>query len=305
MTKLHVLASTSLVAIAAVTLSGCELTSKSTKRFEGDPVDQTVNWTSGTDLQIDARNGIIHLERGASDVVRVTFYPFTYRGYDEEGAATIEMDESLTKTAELSEDGNAVEVVALKEGEGSSSLGADLVIEVPPEFDAGIFISQGNGDVDINSVGEAIQLVVVNDGTGNCHVDGSPTVVSTQVWCDGVEVNNVSDYVDIQADGLAGNASVHLAYLGGPMPSGVNKSTIYTNDGDIVLDVPYADEPMIDAQAFGDGSVVNAGDDVPEGCDVNENAANNKVINCGGGSLLELRSGLDDLGSGNIEIRYH
>lgn len=302
MNKLSALASTSLLAAVAITIAGCELTAKSTKRFEANPESVDVPWVSGQDLIVDARNGVINVEPGAEGVVRVTFAPFTYRGYDEEAAAMIEMDESLTKVAEVDPgtDGlSFVSVKALKDGAGSSSLGADLTITVPPEFDGGIFIDQGNGDVDINAVGQAVELGVDNHGTGNCLIDGAPSVIATHAWCDGVSVSNVSNFLDIQADGLGGNAFVSLASI-----SGSTSGTVYTEDGDIVFDVPAADGVTIDALAVDEGAVVNAGSP-PDGCFVNDIGANEKAILCDSGPVYELRAGLGDLGTGNIEIRYH
>jgi hypothetical protein len=293
---------TSLAAVLAASALGCAVTAKSTERFEGDASTETVDWTSGTDLQIDARNGTINVEPGDSGAVRVTFLPFSYRGYDEEAEAQREMEDSLTATAELGDSG--VEVTTAKTGGGSSSLGADIVVELPPEFDAGIFIRQGNGDVDINAVGDASQLVVHNDGVGDCFVDGAPSLQWTEVWCSGVSVRDVSDYVNLQADGVNGNIFCSLYGISGDMPAGEDRSILYTEDGDVVLDLPSDDGFVVEASTFGDGSVVNEGP-VPDECDLTDDSASSKTVTCGDGPKIDIQAGLEELGEGNVELRYH
>jgi len=301
MTHRPVLTSTSIVFLLATTLAGCEVTAKTTERYEAEPQTEELDYQSGTDLFIDARNGTINVEPGESGVVRVTFTPFTYRGYDEDDQAQAEMENSLTARAELTDAG--IEVATLKEGGGSSSLGADIVVELPPEFDAGLFIDQGNGDVDINTVGEAVELVVRNDGVGSCRVEGAPSVVYTELWCSEVSVEDVSDCVDIRADGLNGNVFVSLAGISGTMPNDHDESVIYTADGDIVLELPRDDAFVVEAQAFGDGGIVNEGP-VPEACAVDDPAENAKTVTCGTGPTIDVQAGVDDLGAGNVELRY-
>ncbi len=301
MTYRLVLTSPSTLFVLVAALAGCEVTAKTTERYEAAPKTEELDWRSGTDLFIDGRNGTINVEPGEAGVVRVTFKPFTYRGYDEDEQAQAEMENSLTTRAEPTDAG--IEVTTLKSGGGSSSLGADIEVELPPEFDAGIFIAQGNGDVDINTVGEAVELVVRNDGVGSCLVEGAPSVVYTELWCSEVSVENVSDCVDIRADGLNGNVFVSLAGVSGNMPDDHDESVIYTADGDIILELPSDDEFVVEARAFGDDAVVNEGP-VPEACAVNDTAENAKTVTCGAGPTIDVQAGVDDLGAGNIELRY-
>ncbi len=301
MNYLHRLASSSLLALLAPTVFGCEVTSKTTERYEAAPQTEELDWESGDDLFIDARNGTINVEPGEPGVVSVTFRPFTYRGYDEDDQAQAEMENSLVMAAELTDTG--IQIETRKEGGGSSSLGADIEVALPPDFDAGLFIAQGNGDVDINTVGEAVELVVRNDGVGSCIVEGSPTVVYTELWCSEVSVEDVSDCVDVRADGVNGNAFVSLAGISGTMPDDHEASIIYTADGDVVLELPSRDEFVVEAQAFGEGAIVNDGP-VPDDCDADDAAASSKTVTCGSGPTIDVQAGVSDLGEGNVELRY-
>lgn len=302
MNQLHPLITTSLLVLLASAVAGCEVTAKTTERYEAALRTEEVDWESGRDLFIDARNGTINVEPGEPGVVSVTFRPFTYRGYDEDDQAQTEMENSLVTAAELRDAG--IEIETRKEGGGSSSLGADIEVALPPEFDAGLFIAQGNGDVDINTVGEAVELVVRNDGVGSCIVEGSPSVVYTELWCSEVSVEDVSDCVDVRADGVNGNVFVSLAGISGAMPDDHEASVIYTADGDVVLELPSEDGFVVEAQAFGDGAVVNAGP-VPDDCEADDAAASAKTVTCGSGPTLDVQAGVGDLGEGNVELRYH
>ncbi len=301
MNYLHRLASSCLIALLASTVFGCEVTAKTTERYEAAPQTEELDWESGDDLFIDARNGTINVEPGEPGVVSVTFRPFTYRGYDEDDQAQAEMENSLVMAAEFTDAG--IEIETRKEGGGSSSLGADIEVALPPDFDAGLFIAQGNGDVDINTVGEAVELVVRNDGVGSCIVEGSPTVVYTELWCSEVSVEDVSDCVDVRADGVNGNAFVSLAGISGTMPDDHEESIIYTADGDVVLELPSRDEFVVVAQAFGDRAVVNDGP-VPDDCTADDAAASSKTVTCGSGPTIDVQAGVGDLGEGNVELRY-
>lgn len=300
MTKLRVLASTSLVATLTALLSSC--TAKTTDRFEGEARSLSVDFTAGADLHISSRNGVINIESGGTDEIVVDFEPFTYRGYDEEDEARDEMENSLVTVLEQSEDGSRIDVETRKEGSGSSSLGADITLRLPASFDGGIFIEQGNGDVDINTVGEAHTVVVRNGGVGDCFVDGAPSVTFTEVWCSGVSVKDVSDYVNVQADGLGGNIYLKLAGISGTMPAGEVANRIYTEDGDVVLELPSSDDFVVQARSFAPGGAINVGE-VPAGCDSVTSSDADKTVTCGTGPTFDLQAGLDG-DQGNIELRY-
>ncbi|MBN2196560.1 MAG: hypothetical protein JW751_27355 [Polyangiaceae bacterium] len=303
MTKLDALASASLLAGLTLAMTAC--TAKTIDRFDGTPKTERVDWVSGTDLHVTERNGIINVYAGDPDVVEVTFMPFTYRGYDEEEEAENEIENNLTMSADLGDPGVEVKVFKPNDG-GSTSIGADVDIYIPPDFDAGIYIRTENGDVDINSVGQAVQLDVRNDGVGDCTVDGAPTVTYTRLWCSAVRVTDVCDFVDLQADMVNGNIQASLAGISGWMPDGEDRNILYTADGDIVLDLPADDGFIVQAVAFG-GGVVNEGPVPEDYCAADESGddENSKTVTCGDGPWFDLQAGVDDLGEGNIELRYH
>jgi hypothetical protein len=302
MKKTHTLIASALVAGLLLSNTACEVevAAETTEKYLGPSSTQDIEWTSGQDLAVDSRNGNVNLEIGESGSVIVLFEPFTFRGQDEEAEALAEMDTSLVKSVGLNESGD-VFVYTQKDGPGSSSLGADMTIRIPPEFDAGIFIEQdGSGDVHIDGVGEAIEIGVLAQGVSDCFIHGAPTVVNTRAWCGAVLVDNVSGHIDVQADFLNGNASVHMASV---EPAG-GDNIIYTEDGDIVLTLPADEGYNVQAWVVEGGGVVNTGN-IPSDCEEVVAAEGSKTVSCGEGPTFDLQAGLDVVGDPvNIELRY-
>lgn len=307
MMKTHTLAAVALLAGFGLSTAGCEasLTAETAEEYTGTESVETIEWVSGQDLQVDGRNGQIDIVPGVAGEVSVTFKPFTFRGPDEEAEAAAEMEGDL-QTSVTEDAAGAVFVEARATG-GSSSLGAKMVIAIPPEFDAGIFIEQGNGDVEIATVGQAVELAIVNEGVGDCVVQGNETVIRSKVWCSAVSLTGVSGYVNVQADGLDGNAAVEMASVAGfdnGVPDGESKNVIYTEDGDIVLTVPADEDYVVQAYVQEGGGVVNTGS-VPTTCTQEAAAEGSKTVTCGTGPLFDVVAGLDQLGDPvNIEIAY-
>ncbi len=299
MKKMHPLTAAALLVGLAFSNSACEITAETTEKYVGTDVIKDVEWTSGQDLSVHGRNGNIDVVVGDYGSVTVRFAPFTFRGADEEEEARNEMDTSLAKTLRIQD--NSVFVETLKKGPGSSSLGADLTIAIPPDFDAGIFIDQdGAGDVKIDDVGEAFQLGIRAEGVSDCIIHAAPTVVESEVWCGAVLLNDVSGHVDVRADFLNGNASVRMASV---EPAG-GKNIIYTEDGDIVLTLPSDEGYNVQAWVVSGTGVVNTGP-VPNRCEEVVAAPGSKTVSCGAGPTFDLQAGLDEVGDPvNIELRY-
>jgi hypothetical protein len=300
MKKMHTLTATAMLVGLALFSSACEIegTIETTEKYIGTDVTEQLDWTSGQDLTVHGRNGNVDIVIGDYDSVTVLFEPFTFRGADEEEEAKAEMENSLTKTAE--DRGSGIYVETLKEGPGSSSLGADITVAIPPDFDGGIFIDQeGAGDVDIDGVGEAIQLGIHAQGVSDCTIQGAPTVVESEVWCGAVLLEDVSGHVDVRADFLDGNASVSMASV---EPAADN--IIYTEDGDIVLTLPSDEAYVVQAWVVEGGGVVNTGP-IPDGCDEAVADEGSKTVSCGEGATFDLQAGLEPVGEPvNIELRY-
>ena len=304
MNKLHTLTVSAMLVGLLLSSFGCEiegsLTVESTEKYIGTDVTKTIDWSSGQDLQIDSRNGEVNVVVGDYDSITVLFEPFTFRGPDEEEEAKAEMDNSLVKSVDY-DDSGAVFVYTQKDGPGSSSLGADITVAIPPDFDAGIFIDQdGSGNVHIDDVGEAIHLGVTTGGVSTCIINAAPTVVESLVWCGAVKLDGVSGHVDVRADFLDGNAWVRMASV---EPDN-GDSVIYTDDGDIVLTLPSDEGYNVQAWVVSGGGVVNTGD-VPEDCEEVVADEGSKTVSCGAGPTFDLQAGLDVVGDPvNIELRY-
>ena len=289
-----------LLAGVAGPLAGCTI--ETTEKYVGDPFTRDADWTSGQNLDVTGLNGQIEVVRGEEGVVRATFEPFTFRGSDEASEAKNEMENILV--AEVVDNGDSIIVRTNRESGGSSSLGALITIEIPPDFDAGIYVEQGNGDAEVNFVGEAAEVRIDNDGSGECYVYGAPSVRNTVVSCSGSTlVRNVSDRVDIETTGIEAVANIELVSID---PDAGN-SRIYTEDGDIVLALPNDANFWIWALVASPEGQVNTGP-VPDDCSEEEAEARSKSVFCGGedeGPEFDLQAGLDPLDDEvNIELKY-
>ena len=300
MKKMHTLTAAALLAGLALSNSACEVTAETTEKYLGTDVEpDPVPYAAGQDLTIHGRNGKIDVVIGDYESITVLFEPFTFRGADEEEEAKAEMENSLVTTVE--DRGSTIFVETLKDGPGSSSLGADITVAIPPDFSGGIFVDQdGSGDVHIDDVGEAIQLGIRAQGVPDCIVHAAPTVVESEVWCGAVLLENVSGHVNVQADFLNGNAVVSMASV---EPAGAD-NVIYTNDGDIVLTLPDDEGYNVQAWVVSGTGVVNTGP-VPDACEEVVASDASKTVSCGAGPTFDLQAGLDEVGEPvNIELRY-
>src|SRR5688500_18322360 len=132
-------ASTALLAIAT---AGCS--AQTLEEFEGEPVELAVNYTAGRALYVSGLNGEIRLEAGTAGEVHVRFKPFTFEGYtkEEEAREAIANDLHIALTEDAAGD---VHATVTKDGGGS--LGAHMLVSLPPEFDDLIQIENKNGEV--------------------------------------------------------------------------------------------------------------------------------------------------------------
>ncbi len=138
---------------------------KSLETYTGTPVTQTVAYAAGKSIFIDGVNGTIHVVAGSAGVVGVTFTPSTTRGHDEDAQAIAEMQNNLAMSAAADANGD-VRINTSRSG-GSSGLGAKIDVAIPPEFAGQLSITQGNGNVTVDTAASATQLMVDDNGAGS------------------------------------------------------------------------------------------------------------------------------------------
>lgn len=283
------------ISLLAVGLGGC--TAKTLEEFEGEPVALAVNYTPGQAVNVTGINGEIRFEDGGrAGEVHVLFKPFTFDGYDEEEEAREAIANDLHVA--LAEN-DAGEIDARVTKDGSGSLGAHVIVSLPPEFDDRINIQSGNGQVDVEYVARASALGVHNRGAGDCLIAGQPTIRDTNVQCGfDIRVRDVADKVVVVSDGI-GDVTVSIASIA----AGSGDGHIAAENGDVDLTVPASvSDFSVQASAFG-GGVVHEGD-VPNGCQVQRAADNSKTLSCGAGPNLIVVAGDQNSLSYNVNLRY-
>ncbi|MCC6526260.1 MAG: hypothetical protein IT373_26675 [Polyangiaceae bacterium] len=140
----------------------------------GTEVNQTLTYTAGKNIRVDAINGHVTLLRGASTTqMTVKFMPFSLRGGDEETVAQQDMNNDLILSTD---DTLATEVLIVTDRtpNGSGGLGADIEIVLPAGFDGGVTVDNGNGSIEADLTGglPAFTTMTIR-GAGDIAVDGA------------------------------------------------------------------------------------------------------------------------------------
>ena len=327
-TALGWLALTTAIALVPLT-SGCEVSdcdeetgaeqnndgacvqAESLTRYVGDPIVKSSSYTAGASLSVEGHFGEVKVIGGAaSDEVKVTFELFSYRGHTKEVEAREDIANHL-KTDVTTDAAGAVLVKTWKEGESGSSLGANMVIELPTNF-SGLLkvINYGNGnvathrefDIDLDTVGGATSLDVHADSDlSDCFIDAAPSVTDSKVNCGGfVRLLNVSDNVFITTrSGTVIDDAVQLKLAS--VADG-SSGEINTVDGTVAATFPLGGSYSIQAFSPEEGTVSV---DPATGCETQEAAPGSKTVTCGsGGPLYKITAGTDSLGESNINLKF-
>jgi hypothetical protein len=260
--KLEVKAMREVVLMASMAAAGLLLlsvgcTAKSTKRVTGSTTPKTGPWVPGDSVVIDSINGGIEVNRGSGDSVAADFTPFVLIGYDATDEEEKEELEKLkpTLTVLADEDPPVILVKTVRQGQVLSSLGADIDVRLPAEFDGRLEILQNNGPLEVNSVAQASDLVVESDN-GSCevHAGGARMI---DVFCD--------------SGGLTGSI--------GEIPEDFVSASLRTGRGNIQLDFPSG---RFVVQAYSrSGGIVDVGNAADAGCSVDAASDSSKTITCG------------------------
>jgi len=214
-------------AVGLLSTAACQITTnddgsvtlKPAKRFNGTPENASHAWTSGQSIVVYNDNGETKIiaDSSASEV-KVVGKPFAFDGEEEDAKKTIE--EKLTlKVAE--ENG---EIVVAATMAGSGSYGYDLEVHIPSSFDGALDVQQGNGDVEIVSVGNSA-ATRVNSDNGD--------ITATKV--------TLTNRIELTT-GL-GDIIANI------LPTGTEKSLVHTDMGDLSIGIPEGANLTIQASA--------------------------------------------------------
>jgi hypothetical protein len=304
---------TSLVAAAGCEVQSCKNAEgedatclKSLKRYEledGELRPEPLPYAAGTNVTVHGNYGDIDVLEGTPGEVSVVLEPFVYRAYDAEDAAREELENNFDHS--FDEDGDTI-VVITDRHDSTNSLGADITLYLPPEFDGALVLENESdgaidpGDIEAAFVGRATSVELSTESLGDCTVDGEASVVSTRAHCDGtIVVTGVSDEVDLVSSGLGGDILLTLHDIDADSPGGKLES----EDGDITVNFPDGASFTVQAAASEDGAV-NA-TDLDAACVGAEAAETAKSYTCGdGGPNYVVTAGKDSVGPSSVELSY-
>jgi hypothetical protein len=138
---------------------------KSTKEYRGTQQVENTDWAPGSAVNIDATLGDVKVVVGTVDnQVSVTVNPFVRRPSDVTDAQLAESFADFEARVGTDTDGT-VQVLTLRKAGSNTTLGGDVIVEVPQGFDGALTISNKTGktDVSIPSV-TAIDIHNTNGG---------------------------------------------------------------------------------------------------------------------------------------------
>jgi hypothetical protein len=292
---------------------GTTCVAKSLTRYSGQDGTDDAVWTSGGDVTVDGVFGHITVNVGThTGKVNVVFKPFSYRAHDDEGeaAAIRDMEEALKSDA--SENGSGVLVKTWREGTHGSSLGAQIEVTLPSDFNGKLIVNNhGDGnvstqdefDVDISGVASAPAIDVrAESDLGECNIQAASSVTSSEVHCgDFVGLFDVSDTVNAStSDSNVLDDAINIRFAS---ITGGSGGTIRSEDGTISLEFPAGAVFSVQAQSAADGMVNVAGQ--PAECSIQEAAATSKTLTCGsGGPNYVVTAGAGTLGDGDVHLNF-
>jgi hypothetical protein len=229
-------------------------------RFESTrPLVLEGTWDPGVAATIEGINGNIEVVRGTENaVVRATFSPFVFlKSYTSPSEVAPHFEKLLAEV--LPDDGTSgVLVRSSRTGGSPSTLGADIVVEIPSAFDATLSIRQNNGETDVSFAGNA-KGIELESSSGSCNVACSAAAAALNIFCD---IGDVA--VDVPG-----------------APAGNDVRMIRTDAGDITVsfaNVPATQRFSVEATAS-EGMVQITGG---AACGVQDGSGGLKIVSCHG-----------------------
>jgi hypothetical protein len=284
---------------------------ESLKKFTVAGTKQTleVEYEPGRDLVVDNIKGTIRVNEGLdAGVIRITFEPFTYRGHTKDAEARDDIENKFSASFEWVEEDDAY-IARTDRAKGSSDeLGAEITVELPPEFDGALrVVNQGGGEVNpgnviVNFTALSPSVTLENKSlVGDCDLDGAETVKWTKARCGGnIEIRGISDNVDVVSTGLETGLDILVQFAS--ISDDAEGGTIKSDDGQVDVIFPPGANFSVDAST-GEGVVTLF--DVPDTCEV-EGDDSSKSIVCGsdGNAVYTIQAGLDGVGEAPLNLDF-
>ena len=277
-----------LVSAMLVCPSGCrvESSARTSDRFNASDQAEEVPWSTGGRVTVNGLSGNIFVVVGSTeDTVRVTFSPFHYWEPDQREEALQMLADAIQ--LEAVPDGAGVHISTDRDGPGNG-MGADIRVELPTSFDGVLDVSNRSravehpGDIEIDFVGAASEVLVSTESLGDCDVNGASSVKQTTANCDGeVYIRGVSDDVSIITTSLQGDVAVDLTVES--VSDTASGGTVDSYAGDVNLTFPAAGDYSILATTW--EGVVDEGN-LPTGCTLlqpDPQDPRSKTVSCGTG----------------------
>ncbi len=156
---------------------------ESLSKFEGTEETKQAAWLPGGSVTIKNVHGKVDVVRGETGIVSVDITPFAFRGNSKSAEAKNDIENELTKTVA---EGDAQGDVVVEMSRSKGTVGADIVVRLPPEFDGALVIDKNSngffaGRLDVDFVGDAASLRVTSDSS--CEI-AAGSVPSIDVNCD-------------------------------------------------------------------------------------------------------------------------
>jgi hypothetical protein len=235
--------------------AGCSI--KATKLATGSGFSDQCDWQSEDALRIRSVNGRIDVRESSDDQIAAEFSPFVLIADDASASEEHNELEKLHGTLKLDEASRTITVETEREGQVLSSLGADIAVTIPEDFDGPLSIEQQNGPVTVESAARASRFSLTSQN-GSCTV--------------GLGLASVVD-VECYFGDLTGVVPL--------VPEGFQTASLETGRGDIELRFPadYVFSVRAISKTGGQVDVTNAQD---VGCDVLIASESSKTVVCNG-----------------------
>jgi hypothetical protein len=232
---------------------------------------QGVAYAEGQSVRIVSENGKVVVRRNNAADVNATFDPFVFRAFNTPDS---EIDENFTHLeTTVTQSGDEIVVKADRVGTHPSTLGAEITVNLPTNFNGQLLVDQDNGSVELNYTASAREIQVQSD---NGSIVGEATGPSfTRLITSNGRIRfglGAADRVEVES----GNGGIQFS-MGSLLP-GARGGFIRTSGlGDIALQAPGSGDYAIVAD--GDDEVTFAAP--PSGCSVEEADATAKTLSCG------------------------
>jgi hypothetical protein len=234
----------------------------SLKKFVGTTQMLDQPWSLGGPVTIESRNGDVLIRVGDSGMVRATFSPFVYRGYCTDEQSVIADLAFLVATVDAADSGGVAVRTELLSG-APSTLGAQIDVFLPPDFNGPLQIMQANGATDVQFAGAATSFGL-SSANGDCLAHTGSSATSVDVSCD---------------------SGALIAALGG-VPAGSLGGRFVTGNGGVNLTLPTGQRFNVQAQALA-GGIVDTGNVSTSGCTVQVASEASKTISCNGATSAD------------------